>query len=71
MEPLASPPADEEPAPAHRLAHEPSADYDEPEMPRLPSGTGRALSEKDREKLGDVLRELLDCKRILERAREG
>jgi DNA-binding transcriptional MerR regulator len=29
-----------------------------------------ALSERDREKLADVLRELLECKRILERARE-
>jgi DNA-binding transcriptional MerR regulator len=75
MEPLASPPADDEPAfepaAAHRITHEPSADDDEPEMPRPTSGSGRALSEKDREKLGDVLRELLDCKRILERAREG
>jgi len=76
MEPLVAAPADDEPAfepaPAHRIAHEPAADYDdEPAMPRLPAGNGKALSDKDREKLGDVLRELLDCKRILERAREG
>lgn len=32
---------------------------------------GKALDEADREKLAGVLRELLDCKRILERAREG
>ncbi|MDB5560952.1 MAG: MerR family transcriptional regulator [Hyphomicrobiales bacterium] len=31
----------------------------------------QALDDEDREKLGAVLRELLDCKRILERAREG
>jgi DNA-binding transcriptional MerR regulator len=29
-----------------------------------------SLDDEDREKLGEVLRELLDCKRILERARE-
>ncbi len=29
------------------------------------------LTTADREKLSDVLRELLDCKRLLERAREG
>ncbi|MEO5807268.1 MAG: MerR family transcriptional regulator [Devosia sp.] len=31
----------------------------------------RTLDQSDREKLSDVLRELLDCKRILERAREA
>jgi len=34
---------------------------------RAPAG----LTTADREKLSDVLRELLDCKRLLERAREG
>jgi len=34
--------------------------------PRAP-----ALTAAEREKLSDVLRELLDCKRLLERAREG
>jgi DNA-binding transcriptional MerR regulator len=29
------------------------------------------LTQADRDKLSDVLRELLDCKRLLERAREG
>ena len=75
MEPISPPPADDEPSfqapPAPRPTHSPEADYDEPPAPRLPSGAGKALSEKDREKLADVLRELLDCKRILERAREG
>lgn len=33
--------------------------------------SGKPLDDADREKLADVLRELLDCKRILERAREG
>jgi DNA-binding transcriptional MerR regulator len=37
----------------------------------MPKGTrGPALTPADREKLSDVLRELLDCKRLLERARE-
>ena len=30
-----------------------------------------SLDEEDREKLGRVLKELLECKRLLERAREG
>lgn len=30
-----------------------------------------SLDDDDREKLGQVLKELLDCKRLLERAREG
>jgi DNA-binding transcriptional MerR regulator len=39
-----------------------------------PAGNGAAaaaLDAQDREKLAGVLRELLDCKRMLERAREG
>ena len=41
------------------------------ERPRLEAGPhGRMLDESDREKLAFVLKELLDCKRILERARE-
>ena len=59
MEPISAPPEDDEPS------------FQAPPAPRLPPGAGRTLSEKDREKLADVLRELLDCKRILERAREG
>jgi DNA-binding transcriptional MerR regulator len=72
MEPLSNPAPDEEPAvavPAARVARLPEP-VDEPEEPPVPRGS-RSLSDKDREKLADVLRELLDCKRILERAREG
>jgi DNA-binding transcriptional MerR regulator len=37
----------------------------------MPKGArGPVLTAADREKLSDVLRELLDCKRLLERARE-
>jgi len=37
----------------------------------MPKGArGPVLTTADREKLSDVLRELLDCKRLLERARE-
>jgi hypothetical protein len=39
-------------------------------MPRT-EPRGPVLTAGDREKLSDVLRELLDCKRLLERAREG
>jgi DNA-binding transcriptional MerR regulator len=71
MEPVTLAPADEEPAvEAPRFGHRPAEADEEPEMPRIPSG-GKALSDGDREKLSEVLRELLDCKRILERAREG
>lgn len=74
MEPLTNPPArddepDFEPA-APRIAHRPDDDDHEPEMPRVPM-SGKSLTDKDRDKLAGVLRELLDCKRILERAREG
>jgi DNA-binding transcriptional MerR regulator len=53
-------------------------DISRPELPApddealvMRTGNGAALDEADREKLADVLRELLDCKRLLERAREG
>ncbi|MBN9311178.1 MAG: MerR family transcriptional regulator [Devosia sp.] len=36
-----------------------------------PAPKPAGLSAADRDKLSDVLRELLDCKRMLERAREG
>ena len=39
-------------------------------FPVLELPAGRSLDEDDREKLTAVLRNLLDCKRILERARE-
>jgi DNA-binding transcriptional MerR regulator len=51
----------------------------EPQEPQVPTNGGpyvaveaptRALDDEDRERLSTVLRELLDCKRILERARE-
>ena len=54
----------------------PRTDPDEPVLsafePAVPAmGQRRSgLSEDDREKLSKVLRELLDCKRILERARD-
>ena len=47
-----------------------ASDDDEEAAPA--AGTGnRVLDAADREKLSGVLRELLDCKRLLERAREG
>lgn len=44
-----------------------------PSRLKLPSFKPRpaGLTAADRDKLSDVLRELLDCKRLLERAREG
>ena len=44
-------------------------DFPEPQLPR--GGGDRSLTGSDREKLNAVLKELYDCKRILERAREG
>jgi DNA-binding transcriptional MerR regulator len=46
-------------------------DGDDDAAPSLPARNGALLTAADREKLADVLRELLDCKRMLERAREG
>lgn len=46
-------------------------EFSPPDPIASPPGDGQALDEADREKLAGVLRELLDCKRILERAREG
>lgn len=65
MEPVARHPADDE---DEGRAAPPSADA---QVALARTGSGRALDEADRERLADVLRELLDCKRILERAREG
>jgi DNA-binding transcriptional MerR regulator len=55
---------------------EPTADFDEPAAghaaPEVrPEPRERKLDARDREKLETVLRELLDCKRLLERAREN
>jgi DNA-binding transcriptional MerR regulator len=55
---------------------EPIADFDHAQQVRhaapdvRPEPRERKLDGKDREKLEAVLRELLDCKRLLERARE-
>ena len=46
----------------------PSPELDGAPLAALPPG--RALDDDDRESLARVLRDLLDCKRILERARE-
>ncbi|MBN9306394.1 MAG: MerR family transcriptional regulator [Devosia sp. 67-54] len=47
----------------------PSA-IDEAPMPPMLAGAGPALDAADRERLNAVLRDLLECKRLLERARE-
>jgi len=65
IEPVVQAPAATVPA-AQRGAVPPEV---EPEP--APTVAGKGLSGSDREKLAGVLRELLDCKRILERAREG
>ena len=52
-----------------------AADIDEePEdlpIPMPEASSSLTLDDEDRERLAGVLRELLDCKRLLERAREG
>ncbi len=66
-------------APLGTLTPLPADADDEPTDGAVPAGVaipestdgGKALSDDDREKLAGVLRELLDCKRLLERAREG
>jgi DNA-binding transcriptional MerR regulator len=50
--------------------HAEDDDEDEGAVPSLPAGNAM-LTAADREKLGGVLRDLLECKRMLERAREG
>jgi DNA-binding transcriptional MerR regulator len=59
-------------------APEPVIDRDAPMLPNddylppeSPSDDSRTLTAADREQLNGVLKELYDCKRILERAREG
>jgi len=66
MEPIAQSPADED-----RGAVRPESVSPGVQIAGSPSGSGKPLDEADRAKLADVLRELLDCKRILERARES
>ena len=46
------------------------ADAEDEMSPVNGSGAGRELSGEGRDKLEAVLRELLECKRLLERARE-
>ena len=59
--PLLKQPADDEEA----------GGADEPAAAPKSKGSDAALTAQDREKLSSVMRELLDCKRVLERAREG
>jgi DNA-binding transcriptional MerR regulator len=73
LEDLVALPADQEASDEHI---EPIADFEQPQHVRhaapdvRPEPRERKLDGKDREKLEAVLRELLDCKRLLERARE-
>ena len=71
MEPVVPHPADAEPAEA---GVDPDLEVEnliEGRAPHSHSYEPASLDDEDREKLGQVLKELLDCKRILERAREG
>ena len=61
-------PADEEPADLHEAAPQVRS-VDPEDSPRPVSRSG--LNASDRDKLSNVLRDLLDAKRLLERAREG
>ena len=53
------------------VQHENDADDEAGNMASAAPAKDRVLDAADRERLADVLRELLDCKRLLERAREG
>jgi DNA-binding transcriptional MerR regulator len=64
MEPIAQPPTDEDSDTVRSALATSEAQIAGP-------ASGKQLDQADRAKLADVLRELLDCKRILERAREG
>lgn len=65
VEPAVQEPGDAESPPRRLEARQPDAHA-------LPAPRpAQGLDEADRDKLANVLRELLDCKRILERAREG
>ncbi|MHB1110178.1 MAG: MerR family transcriptional regulator [Devosia sp.] len=66
MEPVARQPVDEE-----ETKSRPSLPAPDQRVSVARAGSSATLDEADREKLAGVLRELLDCKRILERAREG
>lgn len=58
--------------PVGTLVKEPADDEGDESAVAIAGAAGNGkLDEADRDKLADVLRELLDCKRMLERAREG
>ena len=46
------------------------ADGEDEMVPVAPLSNGLALGDADRDRLNTVLRDLLECKRLLERARE-
>ena len=46
------------------------ADGEDEMVPISPASNGFALTDSDRARLNAVLRDLLECKRLLERARE-
>lgn len=64
---VTAPPTEQSPLPRAAL----SVPDAEGAAPAASSGAGNALTARDRDKLSDVLRDLLDCKRLLERAREN
>lgn len=66
VEPVTAPPTGQAPPPRAALSAS-DADSTSP----APSGADGALTARDREKLADVMRDLLECKRLLERAREN
>ena len=57
--------------PVGALVKNAADDEDETPVATVPLRNGGTLDAGDREKLGVVLRDLLECKRMLERAREG
>ena len=67
VEPVTAPQTEQAPPPGAAL----SATDADGAVSVAPSGTGGALTARDREKLSDVMRDLLECKRLLERAREN
>lgn len=68
VEPVSTAPAETAPPPRAALS---APDADAEDAVPASSGPGAALTARDREKLADVLRDLLECKRLLERAREN
>ena len=66
VEPVTAQPAEQAPSPRAALSAP-----DAGGTSSVPAGAGGALTARDREKLADVMRDLLECKRLLERAREN